>query len=432
MTGPFESFKQPATTWKSRAWLAFWTILGCYLIVRTGIRDRGVITDHLEFGRRVLQGLELYAPFGDSAFLHPPYPPSFGLLTAPFSLLPERLARFAWGMLQVGCIWILGLQIRTWVRLYMPEVLPRLNWLYLFVAILVSRYLLRDTHGGGGNLINLTLILSCLELARQKRDISAGVLLGISLATKPVAVLVLPLLWLLGHRRTLSMAIVTAAGCMGLALMMLGQGMGPFLQWFDGSAAYAAMPDLFATPEYGFPPFTWMNQCLRCGMARLLCEVPASLATEVPGFAQGLGLAPATASWITRGLSLLLATTTFFLIWRRASVASARPYWVAAVLALSLLLSPISWKAHHVALIPAFTVLGCLALNGRRWPWVFAIAYFACCVVGEQFVGKQFKNLQQSYYFTTFGTLACLGLNLVLGSKSVKTAATLQSEPVGR
>ncbi|MEE2885801.1 MAG: glycosyltransferase family 87 protein [Planctomycetota bacterium] len=432
MTNSLREADQSKPGWQSRTWPILWAILGAYLIVRTGIRDRGVITDHLEFGRRVLNGLDLYAPFAGSDYLHPPYPPSFGLLTAPFSLLPERLARFAWGALQVGCIWILALRTRDLVRDYAPAILPKLNWLFLFVAILTSRYLLRDTHGGGGNLINLALILSSLEFARQKREMSAGVLLGFSLATKPVAVLMLPLLWLFGQRRAAGVALVTAAACMALALSLLGQGMGPFLQWFDGSTAYASMPDVFATPSHGFPPFSWMNQCLRCGVARFLCEVPATLAAEVPNFSQGMGLAPAAATWVTRALSLALTGLTFFLVWRRADVPAARPCWVAAVLALSLLLSPISWKAHHVALIPAFALLGCLALAGRRWPWFWALAYFGFCVIGEQFVGKEFKNLQQSCYFTTFGTLAALALCLFLGSKAARDATALQSEPTGR
>lgn len=432
MTHSSSGLEQQRSAWRSRVWPILWSVLGAYLIVRTGIRDRGVITDHMEFGRRVLLGLDLYGPFGGVEYLHTPYPPSFGLLTAPFSLLPERLARFAWGPLQVGCIWILARRIREMVCTYAPAVLPKLNWLYLFVAILASRYVLRDTHGGGCNLINLALILSSLEFARQHREVSAGILLGISLATKPVAVLVLPLLWLLGHRRAPGIALLTAVACMGLALLLLGQGMTPFLQWFDGSVAYATMPDLFVTPDHGFPAFIWMNQCLRCCMARFLCEVPAELAAQIPGFSQGLGLAPTTVSWLTSALSAVLTGVTFLLIWRRAGVPAARPHAVAAVLALSLLLSPVSWKAHHVGLIPAFALLGWLALSGRRWPRVVAVAYFGLCVVGEQLIGKQFKLLQQSYYFTTFGTVALLVLCLWLTSKSDRDPATLQSKPAPR
>ena len=421
-----------APAWRARIWPILWAILGAYLIVRTGVRDRGVITDHLEFGRRVLQGLDLYAPFAGSDYLHPPYPPSFGLMTAPFSLLPERVARFAWGTLQVGCIWILALRARDLARVYAPAIAHKQHWLFLFIAVLTSRYLLRDTHGGGGNLINLALILSALELARRGQEIGGGILLGISLATKPVAVLVLPLMWLLGHRRAPNVAILTAVACMAAALSLLGQGLAPFLQWFDGSVAYATMPDLFATPALGFPEFSWMNQCLRCCVARFLCEVPPELAAEVPGFTQGLGLTPSSASLVTRITSLLLAALTFLVIWRGRRVAAARPAWIAAVLALSLLLSPISWKAHHVGLIPAFALLGCLALSRRQWPWVLAVIYFGACVVGEQFVGKELKNVQQSYYFTTIGTLALLATCLLLGSQARAGSAPLQSESTGR
>jgi hypothetical protein len=74
-----------------RRWIWLWLLLGTALVVRAGIRDRGVIIDHLEFGRRLLLGLDLYAPYLDPKPLHAPYPPSFGLLTAPFWLLGERL-----------------------------------------------------------------------------------------------------------------------------------------------------------------------------------------------------------------------------------------------------------------------------------------------------------------------------------------------------
>src|SRR5687767_7972350 len=89
---------------RPRAWTWLWLLLALALVVRTSVRERGVITAHLEFGRRLLSGQDLYAPYLEARPLHPPYPPSFGLLTAPFSLLPERAARVAWGLLQVGAL----------------------------------------------------------------------------------------------------------------------------------------------------------------------------------------------------------------------------------------------------------------------------------------------------------------------------------------
>ena len=393
-------------------WTVLWSLLGCALVWRTGMRDRGVIIDHLEFGRRVIHGLDLYAPYLEAKPLHAPYPPSFGLLTGPFSLLPERLARFAWGFTQILAIFMIARRLRDLAREFTPHVLSRLNLAFAFIAVLAGRYILRDTHGGGGNLINLALILSALHAARFHRETNAGLILGFSLATKPVAVLFIPYLWLLGYRRAARTALFAAAGFLLLAILLLRQGVDPFLTWFDGSVNYSGMTDLFATPSHGFPPFTWMNQCLRCCVARYLGEVPAEFAALVPGFRPGLGWTPTTTAWIARVSSLVLVGTTFGFVWIHRKSPSARPYGIAAVLALSLLLSPISWKAHHVALLPAFFLLATHAFRRRPIAWILASLYVLFCGLGEEVVGKGFKEVQQAYYFTTFGTLALLAWSL--------------------
>ena len=77
-----------------RIWPIFWASLALFLVVRTGVRDRGVITNHIEMGRRLFAAEDLNARFDNSA-LNAPYPPGFGLLWTPFTLLPERIARFA-------------------------------------------------------------------------------------------------------------------------------------------------------------------------------------------------------------------------------------------------------------------------------------------------------------------------------------------------
>ena len=172
------------------------------------------------------------------------------------------------------------------------------------------------------------------------------------------------------------------------------------------------MTDLFATPEGGFPPFTWMNQCLRCAVTRFFGEVPPGFAEQVPGFIQGLGLSATATSWIARLAGFGCLALTFACVWRRRSVPAARPWTIAAVLALALLLSPISWKAHHVALLPAFFMIGTVAFGGCIWTWILAGLYVIFCGLGEQFVGKGMKEFQQAHYFTTIGTIGILGLCL--------------------
>ena len=81
-----------------RIWWVVWIALAVFLAGRATDRKpwRGVVLDHLEFGRRALHGEELYgpwrsAPTAELAPLHAPYPPSFGLMTAPFSAVHEML-----------------------------------------------------------------------------------------------------------------------------------------------------------------------------------------------------------------------------------------------------------------------------------------------------------------------------------------------------
>ncbi len=397
-------------------WL--WILLAVALVVRTGVRDRGVITDHLEFGARLLRGADLYAPFEDQdAPLHPPYPPSFGLLTAPFSLLPERVARFAWGVLQVCALGAALVWLRRRLVEFAPALRARVDVALLLTAGLATRYILRDTHGGGGNLINLGLVLGAFGASAAGRERLGGALLGISLATKPNTVLLWPLLWLFGHRRAAWFALLTAGLAALASLALLRFDPACWLRWGAGTYAYTVQVDVFAPPEYGFPPFTWMNQCWRCACARVCGDVPPEYAQQVVGFVPGLGLPLPVVSAI-RGLSTTaLLAWTAVVAWRRRRDPRARPALIAATLALSLLLSPISWKAHHVALLPAFGLLFAAALCGRRAAWWIAGAYALACVGGEELTGKAFKEWQQSSYFVTAGTLALLWVALRLARR---------------
>lgn len=401
-------------------------------MVRAGIRDRGVITDHLEFGRRVLHGLDLYAPYLDAGPLHAPYPPAFGLMTAPFTLLPERAARFCWAALQVLALWGIGAWLADALRRCAPGLQRALHWLCALTAVLAARFVLRDTHGGGGNTINLALALLALLAAGRGRPWCAGALLGFSLATKPVHVLVVPLLWILGKRRAAVIAVAAALAFTALSLLLLRQGLAPLQRWAAGSLAYSAMTDVCAPPDFGFPPFTWMNQGLRCAVQRWLGVIDGEYAAQVPGWFDGLGLAPPVTAWISRLLAVLLLAVTARAAWRQRGDPRARPWLVAAVACLSLLLSPISWKAHHVALVPAIFLLACRAAAGARRIWWVLFAFALLCVLGEELVGKDLKQVQQSLYLVTAATVALWACCIAGANEGRSPAAAPQAADLGR
>ena len=401
---------------RGKAWAIIWILLGVMLILRSGFRDRGVIADHLEFGRRLVAAEELYAPFQEAGPLHPVYPPSFGLLTGPVSLAGERLARLAWVFLQVCALGYIGRRLLHWQRELWPALAARSHLLLFVTALLCSRFILRDSHGGGGNLFTLALVIGAFHLDAKGKSMRAGALLGLSLATKPTMILCLPLLWIIGKRRSAFATIGFALALLLLALGLNQHGWAPLDRWWQGSLAYSTMADPYAEPTLGFPPFSWMNQSLRYALARYLGVVPAGFAALVPGgLFPGLGLETSTVTLYGRLLSAGLLLSTFLYAWRGRDQQAVRIRSLAAVLCLGLLLSPIAWKAHHVALIPAMFYLVGSAMAGRSWLWYAFAGYGITCVLGEEIIGKELKNQQQSLYLLTLGSLTiwtlCLRLN---------------------
>ncbi|MBK8977019.1 MAG: DUF2029 domain-containing protein [Planctomycetes bacterium] len=395
---------------RAHVWQLAWCALGVFLVLRTGRRTRGVITDHLEFGRRLAAGEWLYAPFQDHRPLHPVYPPSFGLLTWPFAELGERIARYAWGLLQVGALWVIGVVLLDWLRARRPGLWPRRHLLLALVCALAGRYVLRDTHGGGGNLINVALVLGAAACAERGRWRAGALLLGLSLATKPTMALFVPVLWLCGHRRAAAGSLAIAGGLAALAVAINAQGLEPFRYWAEGALAYGRQQDLYAPALHDLPPFTWMNQSLRCMVARYLGTVPAAYAAQVPGFVQGAGLAPDVTATIARLAGLAVVGLALWCAHRWRGDRDGRRRALALAFVASLLVSPISWKAHHVALIPAFLLLASDAWLGAGGARRLAIAYFVVCSAGGgDLVGDAVKEWQQSLYVATLGSLALLG-----------------------
>ena len=73
----------------------------------------------------------------------------------------------------------------------------------------------------------------------------------------------------------------------------------------------------------------------------------------------------------------------------------------AAALVFSLLASPLSWKAHHVALVPAFCVLCLQASRSRsRAMHALLVAWFVCCGIGQAIVGDDGDEWLNSLYVT--------------------------------
>jgi len=284
----------------------------------------------------------------------------------------------------------------------LPLYLDRWPWLWLLTLLIAARFVLRDLAGGGGNVVNTAFCVLAYDAAERERPGRAGCWLGLSLATKPTQVLLLPVLWLLGRGRAAASGALCAAA-LAAATLPMGHA-AAWQRWFAGSAALAAQADAFAVPAYGFPEFEWMNQSLRCALARWLGTVPPAFAARVRlGVPPGLGLPPAAVAWLTR-LAALGALAWLLRAARRARAATGceRTWVLAGALALSMMLSPLSWKAHYVALLPLLFLLVRAAVDERRRrARILLAAFVLTCAPGADLVGNDIDEFGNSLYLVT-------------------------------
>jgi hypothetical protein len=403
-------------------------LLTLLLSLRALRKKHGSLLRNRIFAGDVLRGEFPYHPQAeDPRPVHAPYPPSYGIVMAPLLLPPLPIARVLWVLLQISMLGIMLQQLGRWYRRSHQGRAPP-PWLPILATLLVSRYLLRDTAGGGGNLIFATLVLlACLPLENTPRGTSLrGCLLGLVLAAKPTPILFLPLLLLQGRRRAFFAAILTAGLLHFSPILSLGfDGWArAYSHWIEGVLAYGSRADVFAPPSHGFPPFTWMHQSLPFMLARFLGTVPQEHILPSPLFFQGAGLAPSLIHWIYRIIALLLVWFSARRIHQETlSGRQQKLLWlpaVSALFALTLLLSPITWKSHHVALLPAFYFLLSQAQNQKsKGLWIGLLLYFLVNdLLSQEVLGKLGKNLMQSYYSVTLGALWVLAASLLLPRQS--------------
>jgi hypothetical protein len=378
-------------------------LLLVFLVARAARKDGGVLVRNQEFGARFLAGEDPYLDSVRGHRVHGPYPPSFVLVAAPLSLLPTPVARVAWGAAQALALAASFAILARWARRSWPEVAPHAPVLFAAALLLAGRYLLRDFAGGGGNLLFAVLALSGLELVFAGRPALGSLPLAFSLVLKPNLAPILLFFVFRGRWRALG-STLGLAGVLFL-LPSLAYGPGRYLdlaaRWTGDVVAYAGLDDLGRAdlvPD-GMPaPEAAMNQSLREAVHRVLRPPGDSGAPDV----HVVETSPAVAGAIARGLGLLLAAIACFAA-VRARPGRGEILAALAFLPLALLLSPISWKAHHAALLPLFFALGCEArrTSSRALFGLLAVTWIACGLLSEEFVGSAAKEVLQSLSIVT-------------------------------
>jgi len=399
-----------------------------FLVGKSARKEAGVIVHNQEFGARFLAGED---PYDDPALghrVHEPYPPSYALVCAPLSLLPLPVARVVWTLTQGAALFVLYRLLRRRLALLWPAVAPHAPVLYAGALLLVSRYLLRDMAAGGGNLLYLTLAMAGLELALSGRRWRAGLPIALGLVVKPSLAPLLLFYAARGRWRTLVASLAVAAVLFVLPGAYYGMARYGELahRWSADVLRFATLDDLHdasMVPEGLPPPRAAMNQSLREAIHRLLRPPGDTGARDV----HLVTTSPATAAWCARLLSLALVTAGLVVAGRARS---GRAEWLAALtfLPLACLLSPITWKAHCVVLLPLFFVLLAVVRDDPRLRPLLAflvVYYLACDLLSEEIVGKGAKNDLQALSIVTWGSLALF----VVGLGTVRRLGRAQDVP---
>ncbi len=401
------------------------------LVLRAMRKPHGVLERNQQFGARFLQGRDPYFDPARGHRIHGPYPPSLSLAAAPLSLLPTPAARLAWASLQGAVLLGLFFLLRRWARTWWPGQAPHASVFYGGALLLASRFLLRDTAGGGGNLLYAALAAAGLDLHFRGREKSAGLPIALGLVLKPNLA---PLLLFFLVKKKYKTLLSALGGAALLAFLPgLLYGMGPYLElwrrWAADVFSFLSLNDLhhsILVPD-GMPPAKFaMNQCLREAIFRLFRPPGDSGAFDV----HWLLLSPTAASWLARGLGLFLLGLTTWTASRHAGP-RGRVFQALAFFPLALLLSPVTWKAHHAALLPLFFVL-LLETSRRRGRPLFlpaglALYYLACDLASQDLLGKAAKNYLQALSVVTWFCLALLLATLYLSRRAGEEPVTLRT-----
>jgi hypothetical protein len=408
-------------------------IAALLLIVRSTRKARGPIERNRIFASDVWSGQFPYDPHPELGYerpVHAPYPPSYGVVMGWQLLAPTTVIRVIWATLQMLLLVVLFVHLGKWWRCTVGTRGPPL-WVIALSILLVSRYLLRDTAGGGGNLVFGTLVaLACLrpgEAHGEDKRAWTGILLGIVLAAKPTPIFFVPWLLLRGRYRTLAVAALTALALHATPLLTMGTEtwLASYQRWFEGAWLFSTQSDAFAPAAHGFPGFEhnqWMHQSLRFFVARFFGQVPDAATLDTPLFFGGLGLPVWEVAGLTRILSLSLLGLTLFGAWlrRRDESGWGEGLAFASLVCLTNLISPIVWKSYWVQAIPVFfvflTAIAERPRESRRLEILLLLYFFGCVLLSGDIVGKDNKELLESLYVVTiFGIglwVACIYLIL--------------------
>ncbi|HYP28431.1 MAG TPA: glycosyltransferase family 87 protein [Blastocatellia bacterium] len=270
------------------------------------------------------------------------YPPLLAEALVPLALLPVRAAAFIWYLLNLSSVIVAA---SLCLKLSEAESegagLSSTGRALILVAsvAVVARFILDNFQLGQVNLIVTALSIAHVYLYSGGRKLTSALLLALAASFK-----ITPLILLLYHAARGRLKY--AAGCFALFAVMTAASFLPF--GLLGSSAFTDFANRTLRNEQGFNLAYPGNQSTRGVVGRVMGE--RGERTRTPSSLPSIAAS-----------ALLLAAAIFAARRARAEMAAAAPFFCCLVL-----LSPLSWKAHFVALVLPVAYLSAQVASGTE------------------------------------------------------------------
>jgi len=358
---------------------------------------------HRETGRRFLAGEFLYTNGHDF-----PYPPFLGLFFAPAACFPVPVAKALYYPLGVAALLLLCWLVR---RLVLPAFrldASALFWTSALALFLANQFVIRDQAELGFNTIVIALVWTAVYLWIRGRDLYAALGLGAAIAIKCTPVIFLGyFVW----KRQWRMAIYTVVTTLLFTLSpMVRLGMSSWtdhMRVWSGNAMRGIVGNTSDAEAVEILRPT--NMALRPALLPYLSRIPAAPNDwhHDPPRVKFLAL-PLNAARVIVNL-VLAALVAWFLWLSRHRVTSrndpALLWQLSAAGILMVLLSPITWMQHCVALLPACFLVAALLITRRRLPiWcIVVVGLFVvfCSILGRDLLPRELGLALTSLRLTT-------------------------------
>lgn len=355
------------------------------------------------------------------------YPPCMAWVAMPIALLPPHASFFVWALVNVAalvttfvCCWRLmnGPQLTNlaspWVAVYWLGLLLSLRW----VAASLE-------HQQFDTVIAALLLAGCWAIARG-RDLRAGLLIGLAASMKCAPLLFVPYLAWRGRFRAALVVVVAAVVFNLLPDLCFPKS--------EGGLYVVDWRRQFLVSLEGDAPGSWhtsiqLNQSLAGFFNRLIGMYHFGLAADLT-FAPFDAAAKQGIKLLTYGADVLLLLITLAIARRpftspapvpaaseRTAMPSSgpavHPLWgveFGALLALMLLLSPMSGKAHYVALwLPTLLIARhCLERPTRFRVGLVVFLLITGTLTSKGFTGRTLGDLTLTLGLPTLNALATL------------------------